>query len=100
MSETPVLQEHPCDACGQSDTAPMIHVAYGSYQKDERTTIAEPSFHNDCLPADLRAQVFADPVNNAVTIAAIEAAESGIKGDDLREFIQAQPNDNNLDEEN
>lgn len=83
-----------CDACGVTDDHPMIHVSYGSYQKDERTIIVEPSFHFDCLPAQYRAELEEDPAAHAVTLAAIAAAEQGTKGDDLRAFIQSQPSDN------
>lgn len=93
MPET-APQPFPCDGCGKTDTDPMIHVAYGTWKKDERTIITEPSFHFDCLPAEFR-QDLAGP-EHAVTVAAIEAAESGTKGDKLRAFIQKQPDDNNL----
>lgn len=91
----PTPEPFTCDACGQTDTAPMIHVAYGTWQKDERTSISEPSFHFDCLPQEWRDQLVGP--EHAVTVAAIAAAESGTKGDALREFIQAQPDDNNLE---
>lgn len=95
MTETPTaLGVQTCDACGQSDTDPMIHVAYGGWQKDARIFIAEPSFHHDCLPAEWRAQVAEsaaanDPANIA-TLAIIEAAENGTRGDDLRAVIDTQ----------
>lgn len=95
MSET--LAVTICDACGLSDTDPMIHVAYAIWKKDERVSITEPSFHFDCLPQEFRSQLQEDPAAHAVTLAAIDAAETGTKGDALREFIQAQPDDNNLD---
>lgn len=90
------LGEHPCDACGQTDTDPMIHVAFGSWRKDERTLITEPSFHFDCLPDQFRSELSGP--ENAVTVAAIEAAESGTKGEALREFIASQPSDNETPE--
>lgn len=96
MSEAPAVPEpSTCDGCGQTDTAPMIHIAYGQWKKDARTTISEPSFHFDCLPDQFRAEL--DGPEHAVTVAAIAAAESGTKGDALREFIAAQPDDNNLE---
>lgn len=94
MTDSPLVP-FPCDGCGATDTDPMIHIAYASWAKDERTTISEPSFHFDCLPAEFRVDL--DLPQNAVTAAAIEAAESGIKGEALREFIQAQPDDNTLE---
>lgn len=96
MSETPPPGVQVCDACGKKDTDPMIHVAYGSYQKDERTTIAEPSFHYDCLPDDIRAQLVGPA--NANTLAGVEAAESGTKGEALRELLQSLPSDNDLED--
>lgn len=95
MTDTEVLAKQPCDGCGKSDTDPMIHVAYGSWQKDDRTLIMEPSFHFDCLPQEFRDDLSGP--EHAVTVAAIEAAESGTKGDALREFIADQPDDNNVE---
>ncbi|RNL66231.1 hypothetical protein EFK50_00985 [Nocardioides marmoriginsengisoli] len=96
MSETPTPEPFTCDGCGQTDTDPMIHVGFINWKKDERTTIAEPSFHHDCLPDELAAELVGP--QNAVAAAAVEAAHSGIRGEALREFIQAQPNDNDLEE--
>lgn len=93
-AETP--QNTPCDACGQTDDHPMIHVAFSSWKKDDRTTVSEPSFHYDCLPTEFRTQL--DGPSHAVTNAAIEAAEAGTHGDDLREFIATQPSDNETDQ--
>jgi hypothetical protein len=75
----------------------MIHVAYATWKKDDRTTIAEPSFHFDCLPEEFRALL--EGPQHAVTVAAIEAAETGVHGEQLREFIAAQPDDNNIQTE-
>lgn len=94
---TPVPQPFLCDGCGQTDNHPMIHVAYGVWKKDERTTVREPSFHFDCLPQEYRDLL--DGPQHAVTVAAIEAAESGVHGEELREFIQSQPDDNNIEPE-
>lgn len=98
MTEAPAPQPYPCDGCGKTDTDPMIHVAYGTWKKDERTTINEPSFHFDCLPEEFRAELAADPAAHSVTLAAIDAAESGTKGEALREFIQERPSDNETQE--
>lgn len=87
-------QDTTCDGCGQTDDHPMIHVA-DNWKKDERTTITAPSFHFDCLPQEFRAML--DGPQHAVTNAAIEAAESGTHGDELREFILAQPSDNDVE---
>lgn len=91
----PSPQPFLCDACGSTDTDPMVHLAYGTWKKDDRTIITEPSFHFDCLPAEFRTDLVGP--EHAVTLAAIEAAESGTKGAKLRSFIQAQPDDNNLE---
>lgn len=96
MTET-VLGAQTCDACGSTDTDPMIHVSHAAWQKDERTSILEPSFHFDCLPEEFRATLIGP--GNAVTAAAVAAADSGVHGEELREFIQSQPSDNNLDEQ-
>lgn len=92
---TDTLGVQKCDACGSEDTDPMIHVAYGSYQVDERTTVADPSFHYDCLPADLRAQLIG--ASNGNTLTGVEAAEAGTKGEALRELLQSLPSDNDLE---
>ena len=63
-----------CDQCGQSDDHPKVHVYNGG------------TFHHDCLSADLRADVIASaPHAEAI----IQAAESGVRGDDLRAHIFA-----------
>jgi hypothetical protein len=79
------LGVHPCDGCGKADNHPMIHVAFGSWQKDARTFISEPSFHHDCLPAQFRDMLVGPDHEIARQI--IAAAESGTHGDELREFI-------------
>jgi hypothetical protein len=86
-----------CDGCGQSDNHPMIHVM-GAWQKNERTTINDPSFHFDCLPDEYRVLLIGQP-QHAVTNAAIEAAEKGTHGDKLRAFIAKQEDDNNVPDE-
>lgn len=60
-----------CDQCGQQDDHPKVHVAFGGI------------FHHDCLAADLRAQLAEHPVVGKI----IAAAESGIRGHDLRQHI-------------
>lgn len=60
-----------CDQCGQSDDHPKVHTFDGK------------TYHHDCLPFDLRAEVCANP--KAAQIVA--AAESGIRGDQLRNHI-------------
>lgn len=96
MTETaPAPEPFLCDGCGSSDTDPMIHVGYAGWQKDERTFIKEPSFHFDCLPAEFRTDL--DLPQNATTAAAIAAAESGVHGEELREFIAEQPDDNQVE---
>lgn len=95
MTETPV-KNHACDACGQLDDHPMIHV-YGTWQKDERTSITDPSFHFDCLPEEFE-QLLGDAPQHAVTVAAIAKAREGVHGAKLRTFIEAQPSDNEIEE--
>jgi hypothetical protein len=84
---------HPCDVCGALDDHPMIHVGWTNWQKDDRTSVSEPSFHFDCLPAEFVSMLGDDPSHN-VTLAAIDAAKSGTNGAALREFIAAQETDN------
>lgn len=93
---TEAVSEHQdflCDGCGVTDNHPMVHVAYARWQKDARTSILEPSFHFDCLPAE-----FIPPVEpqHANLHSTIEEAQSGVKGDDLRAFILTLPDDNNI----
>lgn len=61
-----------CVACGIHDDAPKVHVFEGG------------AFHFQHLPDSLRAQV----VQNADAKAIVQAAESGIHGQALRDFIQ------------
>lgn len=96
---TQPVKNHPCDACGQLDDHPMIHVGWGYlWHKDARTTVLEPSFHFDCLPPELE-QLLGDAPQHAVTRSAIEAARSGVHGDELRAHIDAQPTDNDVEPE-
>lgn len=68
-----------CDQCGQIDDHPMVHILGGR------------SVHHDCLSASERDLVIgSDPVAAQI----VEAAESGIHGDDLVAHIEqlhAQP---------
>lgn len=103
MSTSPVDQpvvNNPCDACGKADDHPMIHV-FGVWQKDDRTSVADPSFHFDCLPEQFESLLGDDDTapEHAVTRAAIAKARDGVHGDKLRAFIQAQPDDNTLEGE-
>lgn len=94
MTNQPV-ENHPCDGCGQLDDHPMIHV-YGLWTKDDgRTTVTDPSFHFDCLPAQYE-DTLGDAPQHAVTRSAIAKARDGVHGAKLRTFIQAQPSDNDL----
>lgn len=63
-----------CDFCGQTDDHPKVHGFSGS------------THHHDCLSADQKAELVASSDKAA---AIIEAAESGIRGDDLRAHILA-----------
>jgi hypothetical protein len=70
-----MLHVSGCDQCGQHDDHPKVHLF------DGRT------FHHDCLPYDIRAQV----VENPVAAQAVAAAESGIRGGELRAHILSIP---------
>jgi hypothetical protein len=73
----------------------MIHVM-GAWQKNERTTVTDPSFHFDCLPDEYAVLLIGQP-EHAVTNAAIEAAKKGVHGDKLYAFIEKQPSDNEVE---
>lgn len=95
---TPV-ENHKCAKCGQLDDHPMVHT-WGPWEQrvDEKTIlrVEDASFHLDCLPQQFK-QLLGDEPQHRVTLAAIEAAKSGVRGDDLRAFIQAQPTDNDVE---
>lgn len=95
---TEPVKNHPCDACGQLDDHPMIHV-WGPWQKDERITVADPSFHFDCIPDDLieKYGLVEGAPQHSVTVSAIAAARSGVHGADLREYIASLPSDNDIE---
>lgn len=100
VDQTPV-ENHPCDGCGKLDDHPMVHIwAPWSKKIDEKTTVVveDPSFHHDCLPQEYRDMVAEGP-QHAVIRAAIEAAENGVHGDELRAYIQSLPSDNNIEPE-
>lgn len=61
-----------CDQCGQTDDHPKVHSFGGG------------THHHDCLSADQKAEL-AGSSDKAAAI--IEAAESGVRGDDLRAHI-------------
>jgi hypothetical protein len=65
--------ESQCDGCKQWDTHPKAHFNTGG------------SFHHDCLPAQLRELLIE---TNPLTKPIIEAAEGGLRGEDLLAFIQ------------
>lgn len=85
--------ETTCDACGQTDDHPMIHVGPFVWQKNDRTSVSDPSFHFDCLPAEFEAML-GDAPEHSVTSAAIAKARDGVHGDKLLAFIEKQPSDN------
>lgn len=88
MSETPVAREpFQCDGCGQTDTDPMFHVSYATWQKDSKTIIIEPSFHHDCVPQEFR-DMLVGP-DHEVAREIIAAADSGTRGADLLAFIES-----------
>lgn len=98
MTETPV--QTTCDGCLQVDDHPKIHIWTNgaNWQKDERTSVADPSFHFDCLPEQYVLLLGDDP-SHAVTRGAIAKANDGVHGDKLRSFIQSQKSDNDLPDE-
>lgn len=100
MTETAV-ENHPCAVCGQLDDHPMIHVGPYVWQKDESTTVSNPSFHFDCIPDDVAAEFGLNEHNpqHAVTVAAMQAAKDGTHGDKLRAFIAKQDSDNEVSDE-
>lgn len=59
-----------CDQCGKTDTAPLAHFGAGR------------SVHHDCMSIAERELAFASGVGPVV-----EACESGIKNDDLVDWI-------------
>lgn len=71
MSDRAAVQ---CDQCGQTDDHPKVHVDNGQ------------TYHHDCLPFRLR-QVVIETSEHGKDI--IEAAESGIRGDQLVSHIQS-----------
>lgn len=60
-----------CDQCGQHDDHPKVHTF------DGRT------YHHDCMPFDLKADVTQDPIAAQI----VQAAESGVHGAELRAHI-------------
>lgn len=98
--DTKPVENHTCDVCGKLDDHPMIHVGPYVWQKDDRTTVVDPSFHFDCIPDQLQQEfgLDGDAPEHAVTVAAIAKAHDGVHGDKLRAFIQAQASDNELEE--
>lgn len=89
------VENHECDGCGQLDNHPMIHVM-GTWQKNERTSVVDPSFHFDCIPEEYE-NLLGNSPQHSVTIGTIAKARSGTHGDKLREFILKQPSDNEVD---
>lgn len=65
--------ENQCDGCKQWDTHPKAHFNTGG------------SFHHDCLPAEHRKVLIE---TNPMAEPIIQAAESGVRGEDLLAFIQ------------
>jgi len=61
-----------CDFCGQTDDHPKVHYSDGGTR------------HHDCLSVDQKTELAASSDKAAAIIA---AAESGIRGDELRAHI-------------
>jgi hypothetical protein len=62
-----------CLTCGQTDNHPKLHYA-------------EETYHNDCLPPRVAMDVRSGGDGDKV-VQIIEKCQSGLKGDDLRNFI-------------
>jgi hypothetical protein len=65
-------QQRRCTQCGQTDDHPRVLI--------NPDTPSEALVHYDCLPADLRGA-------NEYVATAVQLAESGVHGDDLRAQI-------------
>lgn len=77
-----------CDQCGQIDDHPKLHAGY-------HVTNSVSSYHHDCAPKPLVAQILAGGhgVHPLVTAKIFQACtDNGLRGDDLREFIMAPEN--------
>ncbi len=66
-----------CAQCGQVDDHPKVHVGTLAGGIDE-------TLHHDCLPYHLQQQLVRDTEHGAAIIA---AAQSGTRGDALRDVI-------------
>lgn len=64
-----------CDQCGQLDDHPKSHWSTGE------------TYHHDCLPYDKRAILVDPETGGEHGKAVVEAAESGKRGEDLRQHI-------------
>lgn len=94
MTAPPPVKNHACDACDKLDDHPMVHV-WGVWRKNDRTTVNDPSFHFDCLPAEY-VDLLGDLPQHANTLATIAAARDGVHGAELHKFIHKQKNNDNL----
>jgi hypothetical protein len=95
---TDTRTETTCDGCGQTDDHPKLRTGTYLWQKDDRTSVADPDFHFDCIPDALVTEFgLADNPRHAVTMAAREKALDGVHGDKLVAFIEKQPSDNDID---
>jgi hypothetical protein len=74
-----------CAQCGQADDHPKVRLgdAFGSSGE-------VVSMHLDCLPYSVAQSLCNEPGVGALRAAAIDAAESGTHGDDLRALLVAQ----------
>lgn len=99
MTEPAPVVNHPCARCGGLDDHPMVHTDAPEWLNPaDGQRHVYPSFHFDCLPGlftDLLGTPETHP-QHATTLAAIDKAKSGTRGDKLRKFIQSQPNDNEI----
>jgi len=90
-----------CDGCGQDDDHPKGHW-WGNWVKEtegrETTVIANPSFHFDCTPQEYL-DMWGDAPQHARSMGAVEAAKSGIHGNELRAHIRTLPDDNLVGQE-
>lgn len=68
-----LLNQSTCDQCGLTDDHPKVHSFGGG------------THHHDCLPAAQKAEMIASSPKVAEII---NTCESGVKGSDLRAFIE------------
>lgn len=94
--DRPPVKNGPCDQCNGFDTDPLTHFAPLVWEKDERTTVRDPSFHFDCIPDQLLA-LLGDAPQHATTVAGVEAARNGVRGEELLAHLRSIGSDNHVE---